>query len=293
MHDDLKGLHTALMISVNKDGSLNEEGTRQIVRHNIDRMKVDGLYVGGSTGENFLLDTDMKKRVFEVVKDEAGSEVTLIGQIGGTNVYEAIDLAHFVTDLGYDAISAVTPFYYKYNFEEIGDYYKMIAQAVDNRLLIYSIPDLTGVEISVENFKALFEIDNIVGVKFTAADFFLLERLRKACPDELILSGFDEMLLPAMVNGVDGAIGSTYNVNGVKAREIFDLARQNKIDQALEVQHQMNDLIEAILDNGLYPTIKEILKLMGVDAGYNRRPMASASDSQIAQAKAIYDQYLS
>ena len=141
MHDDLKGLHTALMISVNKDGSLNEEGTRQIVRHNIDRMKVDGLYVGGSTGENFLLDTDMKKRVFEVVKDEAGSEVTLIGQIGGTNVYEAIDLAHFVTDLGYDAISAVTPFYYKYNFDEIRDYYKMIAQAVDNRLLIYSIPD--------------------------------------------------------------------------------------------------------------------------------------------------------
>ena len=293
MHDDLKGLHTALMISVNKDGSLNEEGTRQIVRHNIDRMKVDGLYVGGSTGENFLLDTDMKKRVFEVVKDEAGSEVTLIGQIGGTNVYEAIDLAHFVTDLGYDAISAVTPFYYKYNFEEIRDYYKMVAQAVDNRLLIYSIPDLTGVEISVENFKALFEIDNIVGVKFTAADFFLLERLRKACPDELTLSGFDEMLLPAVVNGVDGAIGSTYNVNGVKAREIFDLARQNKIDQALEVQHQTNDLIEAILDNGLYPTIKEILKLMGVDAGYNRRPMASASDSQIAQAKAIYDQYLS
>lgn len=293
MHDDLKGLHTALMISVNKDGSLNEEGTRQIVRHNIDRMKVDGLYVGGSTGENFLLDTDMKKRVFEVVKDEAGSEVTLIGQIGGTNVYEAIDLAHFVTDLGYDAISAVTPFYYKYNFDEIRDYYKMIAQAVDNRLLIYSIPDLTGVEISVENFKALFEIDNIVGVKFTAADFFLLERLRKACPDELILSGFDEMLLPAVVNGVDGAIGSTYNVNGVKAREIFDLTRQNKIDQALEVQHQTNDLIEAILDNGLYPTIKEILKLMGVDAGYNRRPMASASDSQIAQAKAIYDQYLS
>ena len=152
---------------------------------------------------------------------------------------------------------------------------------------------MTGVEISVENFKALFEIDNIVGVKFTAADFFLLERLRKACPDELILSGFDEMLLPAVVNGVDGAIGSTYNVNGVKAREIFDLTRQNKIDQALEVQHQTNDLIEAILDNGLYPTIKEILKLMGVDAGYNRRPMASASDSQIAQAKAIYDQYLS
>lgn len=291
MHEDLKGLHTALMISVNEDGSLNEKGLREIVRHNIDKMKIDGLYVGGSTGENFLIDTDMKKNIFDIVKNEAGDDVTLIAQVGGINVYESIELAKYVTELGYDAISAVTPFYYPYSFSEIKEYYKMIVESVDNRMLIYSIPALTGVEMTVENFKELFEIENIVGVKFTAADFFLLERLRKACPNELILSGFDEMLLPAVVSGVDGAIGSTYNVNGIEARKIFEHAKKDEIDQARELQHNTNDLIEAILNNGLYPTIKELLKLHNVDAGYNRKPMASATEKQVENAKLIFDKY--
>lgn len=291
-HDDLKGIHSALLISINEDGTLNEEGLREIVRHNIDSMKVDGLYVGGSTGENFIIDTEMKKRIFEVVKDEVAGAVKLIAQVGGTNVYEAIELAKFTTDLNYDAISAVTPFYYPYSFEEIKEYYKMIAESVDNRLIIYSIPALTGVNISVENFKELFEIDNIIGVKFTAADFFLLERLRKACPNELILSGFDEMLLPAVVSGVDGAIGSTYNINGIKAREIFEKTKNNDIDKARALQHETNDLIEAILNNGLYPTIKELLKLYGANAGFSRKPMASATDEQVKVAKDIFDKYL-
>lgn len=291
-HDDLKGIHSALLISINEDGTLNEEGLREIVRHNIDSMKVDGLYVGGSTGENFIIDTEMKKRIFEVVKDEVAGAVKLIAQVGGTNVYEAIELAKFTTDLNYDAISAVTPFYYPYSFEEIKEYYKMIAESVNNRLIIYSIPALTGVNISVENFKELFEIDNIIGVKFTAADFFLLERLRKACPNELILSGFDEMLLPAVVSGVDGAIGSTYNVNGIKAREIFEKTKNNDIDKARALQHETNDLIEAILNNGLYPTIKELLKLYGANAGFSRKPMASATDEQVKVAKDIFDKYL-
>ncbi len=291
-HEDLKGLHSALLISVNEDGTLNEKGLREIVRHNIDNMKVDGLYVGGSTGENFLIDTDMKKRIFEVVKDEVKDEVTLIAQVGGTNVYESLDLAKYATDLNYDAISAVTPFYYPYSFSEIKEYYEMIVNSVDNRLIIYSIPALTGVDISVENFKELFEMENIVGVKFTAADFFLLERLRKACPEELILSGFDEMLLPAVVSGVDGAIGSTYNVNGLKAREIYESAKNNDIEKARELQHETNDLIEAILDNGLYPTIKELLKCYGADAGFSRKPMASATQAQIETANKIFEDYL-
>ena len=54
-NNELKGIYSALLVSFNEDGSVNEKGTRQIVRHNIDKMKVDGLYVGGSTGENCLL----------------------------------------------------------------------------------------------------------------------------------------------------------------------------------------------------------------------------------------------
>ncbi|MEW9078368.1 N-acetylneuraminate lyase [Terrisporobacter glycolicus] len=289
---DMRGIFSALLVSYNEDGSINEKGVREIVRHNIDNMKVDGLYVGGSTGENFMLSTEEKKRIFEIAKDEAKNKIKLIAQVGSINVYESVELAKFATELGYDAISAVTPFYYKFSFNEIKDYYNTIIDSVDNRLIIYSIPFLTGVDMSVEQFGELFENEKIIGVKFTAADFYLLERLRKAYPNHLIYAGFDEMMLPATVLGVDGAIGSTFNVNGIRARQIFDLAKEGKIEEAREIQHITNDLISAILSNGLYATLKELLKLSGVDAGYCRKPMALTTDAQVEEAKNIFDKYV-
>ena len=289
---DMRGIFSALLVSYNEDGSINEKGVRQIIRHNIDNMKVDGLYVGGSTGENFMLSTEEKKQIFEIAKDEAKNEIKLIAQVGSINVYESVELAKFATELGYDAISAVTPFYYKFSFNEIKDYYNTIIDSVDNRLIIYSIPFLTGVDMSVEQFGELFENEKIIGVKFTAADFYLLERLRKAYPNHLIYAGFDEMMLPATVLGVDGAIGSTFNVNGIRARQIFDLAKEGKIEEAREIQHITNDLISAILSNGLYATLKELLKLSGVDAGYCRKPMALTTDAQVEEAKNIFDKYV-
>ena len=289
---DMRGIFSALLVSYNEDGSINEKGVREIIRHNIDNMKVDGLYVGGSTGENFMLSTEEKKQIFEIAKDEAKNEIKLIAQVGSINVYESVELAKFATELGYDAISAVTPFYYKFSFNEIKDYYNTIIDSVDNRLIIYSIPFLTGVDMSVEQFGELFENEKIIGVKFTAADFYLLERLRKAYPNHLIYAGFDEMMLPATVLGVDGAIGSTFNVNGIRARQIFDLAREGKIEEARQIQHVTNDLISAILSNGLYATLKELLKLSGVDAGYCRKPMALTTDAQVEEAKNIFDKYV-
>lgn len=288
----MKGLFTALMVSYDQDGNINEKGLREIIRYNVDVNKVDGLYVNGSTGENFMISTEEKKEIFRITKDEVKDQVQLIAQVGSVNVKEAIELAKYATDLGYDALSAVTPFYYKFDFEEIKQYYNSIINAVDNKMIIYSIPFLTGVNMSLSQFEELFENEKIIGVKFTAGDFYLLERMRKTFPDKLIYAGFDEMLLSATVLGVDGAIGSTFNVNGKRARQIFELAQQGKIGEARAIQHVTNDLITAVLDNGLYQTLKEILKDKGVDAGYCRQPMKELSKEKIAVAKEISNQFL-
>lgn len=288
----MKGIFTALMCAFDEQGNIHEKGLRQLVRHNIDVSKVDGLYVNGSTGENFLISTEDKKRIFEIVKDEAGDQVKLIAQVGALNIDEAVELAKYATDLGYDSLSAVTPFYYKFDFEEVKDYYNTIINSVDNTMIIYSIPALTGVNMSLEQFGELFENEKIIGVKFTAPDFYLLERLRHAYPEKLIYSGFDEMLLSAAVLNVDGAIGSTFNVNGARARSIFDLAQEGKIDEAREIQKVTNDLISGILANGLYQTIKEMLKTQGVEAGVCRKPMKQLSADKVKVAQELASTFL-
>lgn len=288
----MKGIFSALMVPYNLDGTINEKGLRELVRHNIDVMKVDGLYVGGSTGENFMISTEEKKEVFRIAMEEAKNEVQMMAQVGSINVKESVELGKYATELGYPYLSAVTPFYYKFSFEEIKEYYETIVRETQNNMVIYSIPFLTGVNMDVAQFGELFANPKIIGVKFTAGDFYLLERMRKAYPDKLILSGFDEMLLPAVVMGVDGAIGSTYNVNGIRAKEIFRLGKEGNIAEALELQHVTNDLIEGILGNGLYPTIKEILKCQGVHAGICRKPMAATTEEQTKVAKELYQKYL-
>lgn len=285
------GIYSALLTSFDKNGDINEKGIRQLVRYNIDVCKVDGLYVGGSTGENFLLSTAEKEKIFKIVKDEAKDQCQLIAQVGSLNIKESVELAKLATDLGYDSLSAVTPFYYKFSFNEIKDYYNTITKDVDNQMVVYFIPFLTGVNISVDQFKELFENEKITGVKFTAGDFYLLERFRKAFPDKVLFAGFDEMMLPATVLGVDGAIGSTFNLNGVRAREIFESARSGNIAKALEVQHVTNDFISDVLANGLYGTLKIGLQEAGVEAGYCRKPMGDYSDEMIARAKEIYHKY--
>lgn len=289
----MKKIYTALLTPFNESGIIMEDGLRKLVRYNLDVNKVDGLYVGGSTGENFLLDINEKKKIFEIVKDEVGEQADLIAQVGALNIYESKELVNYVVnDLGYKVVSAVTPFYYKFNFNEIKTYYNEIMKDVEAEMIIYAIPALTGVSFSEDQFGEMFENPKITGVKYTSGDFFLMERIRNRFPDKKIYSGFDEMLLPAASIGIDGAIGSTFNVNGLRARKIVESVESGDLKAARKYQNETNDLITAILDNGLYSSLKLMLEEAGVPMGYCRLPMDKYTESQIRRAKQIYNELM-
>ena len=291
MEEQLKGLYAALLVPFDENGQVKEEGLKQIAKNAIEVEQLDGLYVNGSSGENFLISKEQKKQIFKVVKEAVGNDVKLIAQVGSLDLNEAIELGKYATDLGYDALSAVTPYYYPFSFEEIKQYYFDIIEATQNKMIIYAIPDLTGVNISINQFKELFNNEKIVGVKYTAPNFFLLERIRKAFPDKLILSGFDEMLVQAVISGVDGAIGSTYNVNGRRARQIYDLAREGKVEEAYKIQHDTNNIIETVLSMGIYPTLKEILKTRGIDGGVPKRPFSPFNEANRKELNQLIETY--
>lgn len=272
MKKELTGLFAALLVPFDENGDIKVDGLREIAKNAIETEQLDGLYVNGSSGENFLLNTDQKKQIFKIAKDAVTDDTKMIAQVGSLDLKEAIELGKYATELGYDAISAVTPFYYPFSFEEIRDYYFDLIEATQNDLIIYAIPDLTGVNISIDQFESLFNHERIIGVKYTAPNFYLLERIRKAFPNKLILSGFDEMLVQAAISGVDGAIGSTYNINGKRARQIFEAVHQGNVAQAYQLQHESNDIIETVLELGIYPTLKEVLKSRGIDSGLPKKP---------------------
>ena len=116
-------LITALPTAFDEEGLIQTKGIKEMVRFNIDNNKVDGLYVGGSTGEAFLLSFEDKKELFKAVAEENQGAVKLMAQIGSLNINESMELACYVEALGYDVVSAVPPFYYKFSKEEVLNYF--------------------------------------------------------------------------------------------------------------------------------------------------------------------------
>lgn len=268
------GMYAAQLVPYTDEGQVKEKELSAMVERNIVVGGMDGLYVGGSTGENFLNDNRAKRKILEVAAGTAKGRVSLIAQVGSLDMREAEGLARLASSLGYDAISAVTPYYYKFSFAETRDYYVRLAEAANLPMLVYSVPALTGTSFDIDQSRKLYEHPLVAGFKYTSGDLYTMERLIQAFPDRLVFSGYDELLLCGRALGAFGAIGSTYNLFGRHARKVWDAAGEGRLAEARAFQAELNSAIQEAAALGLYQTLKELLSMTGIDVGGPLPPFA-------------------
>ncbi len=282
MIKDLKqkysGIFPALLTPFDKNGNVNHNVLKQLIKMNIDKG-VKGFYVCGSTGEAFSLNEQERKEIMTTVKEYA-PDCTLIAHVGSLDERQAISLSKHAKELGYDAISSVTPFYYKYTFDEIKEYYFRVMDSAEMPMLVYYIPAFSGVNMGTEQLGDFLNRQEIIGVKFTSNDFFTMERLRNSYKDKIVYNGYDEMILSGLIMGADGGIGSTYNFMAEKFVDIYKLFKENNIKEAQKVQEKANEIISILCKVGVMQAEKEILCQMGLDFGHCRAPFKQLSDEQ-------------
>ncbi len=278
---NFQGIYTALLTPFDKQDHINEKALEQLIEYNIG-MGVHGFYSCGSTAEVFLLSYEERKHLMKLVKDMTGGRVNLIAHVGAVSTKEAVSLAEYAAELGYDAVSAVAPFYYKFSFDEICDYYNRIASATDLKMLVYNIPAFSGVSMGLEQLGRLLRSDRFLGVKHTSNDFFALEGVKSHFPDKVVFNGYDEMLLSGLAAGADGGIGSTYNVMGDKYVRLYNLFREGKWNEAQEIQKEVNEVIRLLIEVGVMAGEKAMLDLLGMDFGPCREPFRSCTKEQYA-----------
>ncbi|WP_033161319.1 N-acetylneuraminate lyase [[Mycoplasma] collis] len=267
-----EGIFPALITPFDKSGKLQENNLRDVIKFLIKEQKVDGLYITGSTGEFLLLSYEQKKRIMEIVAEEAKNKVTLIAQIGSLNISETKNLAKYAEKLGFDAISAITPYYYNFSFDEVKSYYEEISKASNLPMFIYYLPQLAGAKVTVDQFGELLNITNVIGSKYGSTDLFFFERLMSKFNDKIFMFAYDEALSLGLTLGAKGFIGSTYNTNAAGAREIIDAFNKNDKEKLKASVHNYNDYIQDLLKNGLMQTLKAIMRLKGTDGGYTKKP---------------------
>lgn len=278
---NFKGIFTALLTPFDDKNKINEKSLEQLIEMNI-KKGVDGFYVSGSTAEAFLLTEEERRHLYKLVKDIVGNRCTLIAHIGCVGTLQTIDYGKYVESLGYDAISSVAPFYYKFSFEEIKQHYYMTANNVNLPMIIYNIPNFSGVSLTPANIGEFLCDERFIGVKHTSNDYFAMQQFKAAFPEKVIYNGFDEMFLAGLSMGADGGIGSTYNFMAekfVKIKQHFD---KNKIKQAQSIQADVNKIVSALCKVGVFQGEKAVLSLMGIDFGDARPPFSKLSKDDVS-----------
>lgn len=269
--DKFKGIFTALLTPFHKDGSINEKSLEQLIEMNIQKG-VKGFYVNGSTAEVFLLTEEERNHIYQLVSEINRGRCTLIAHIGSISTLQAIEYGHTTEKYGYDAVSSVAPFYYKFNFEEIKQHYYMIADHVNLPIVIYNFPNFSGVTLTPANISEFLRDDRFIGVKHTSNDYFAMEQFKAMFPDKVIYNGFDEMFLAGLSMGADGGIGSTYNFMAEKFVRMQQLYKEGRMQDALAVQKDVNTIVAALCKVGVGQGEKAVLSLMGIDFGEARPP---------------------
>ena len=270
------GIFPALLTPFTAEGKINDKELERLIAYNI-KKGVAGFYVNGSTQEAFLLREEERRHIYRLVKEICGDRVTLYAHIGCVSTEEAISYGHLATELGYDAVSAVAPFYYKFSAGEIKQHYRMIAEAVDLPLILYNIPAFSGVSLTFDDFAELLENDKMIGVKYTSADHFMLQRLCAAFPNKRFFNGYDETFAAGLIMGVGGGIGSTYNFMAEKFVDMQAKFKQGDIAGVQAVQDVVNRIIAALCRVGVMQGEKALLDLLGFDFGPCRAPFAPLS----------------
>lgn len=280
---EIKGVIPALVTPFDENENFDEAKTRNLVQFLLSQ-NVSGFYLTGSTGEGFLMNSEERKKVVEVVVDEVKQRVPIIVHIGAIGTKESIELAKHAESLDVDAISSVPPFYWRFNEDHIYDYYKDIADCVSTPMIIYNVP-LVGL-LGFDFIKRLSTINNVVGVKYTAythQDIYKCKDL--ISKDFMVYSGADEMAVSGILNEADGIIGSFYTMLSDLFVNLYNHMKNNEIEKAQQLQKIAVSIIDASLKYDYYAVIKEATRWMNADAGYVRRPFKNLTTQEIEQVK--------
>lgn len=291
MKNEYGGIYAALTVPYTISGDVDYKQLKRFVRYLINN-KIDGFYVNGSTGEAFLLSETERKKILEVVLEENNGERKVICHVGDISTSRAIDYASHAENAGADAISAISPFYYKFSQSEIVDYYRDIISSTSLPMFIYNFPAFSGFSLTEDVLNMLISYGNLKGVKFTSSDFFLLERIKDCHPDLAVWNGYDEMLLAGLVMGADGAVGSTYNCLTPLVRKVYNAFTENRIKDAQGYQAILNTVIKVICKYGVYVSVKKILDFEGFEFNGSRKPFSPISEEGIMDLRMIYNKYI-
>lgn len=287
-----KGVFPAFYACYDDEGNISKSRIQQLGDYLYDKG-VQGLYVGGSSGECIYQNIEERKQTFKYVAEHLKGKLTLIAHVGAPSTRDSIELAKYAASLGFDALSAIPPIYFKLPENSVYKYWTRIMDATPLPFIIYNIPQTTGFELSIPLLKRLVENDKVIGVKNSSMPTMDIERFKAAGGENfLVFNGPDEQYVAGRAIGAASGIGGTYAVMPELFLQMEVHIQAGEFAEAAAIQRTVNDIIISLcsLNGSMYSAIKEVLKLKGVNIGSVREPLEAVSGEDLEQIEVINQQ---
>lgn len=260
-----KGVITPLLTPLSNGNTIDKKGLVKCAQRMI-KANVHGLFLLGSTGEFAALTEDQKLEIIEAVIKAVDRNVAVYLGVSDTGTNKVIRNIKLAEKYRIDALVACPPYYFSIGQREILNFYEKISSVTDRPIIIYNIPQ---VRIRVETILDLMDIPNIIGIKDSTSDFVHVDNLICQCKskneDFAIFQGTEQLFVPTLMSGGDGAIPGLANVYPELFTEIYSKYISQELDALLNLQRQVA-LLSQLYHLGCSPIggIKKALKIMGV-----------------------------
>ena len=278
----LTGIIPPLVTPFDKSGEIDEAAMRGQIRFMLDKG-VNGVCVGGSTGEGHTLNLEELRRLVEIAANEVAGKVPVVAGIISNSTYDLIARAKALR--GFDlAALQVTPTYYIFNPDDNATlgHFKALTDEVDIPVIIYNVIrwNILSADLLV---RIMSEVPGVIGVKQSGGEIKLLaDLLIKAPKGKLIFSAQDALLYPSFAIGAHGSIAAIPTAVPSASIALWNAVKAGDHEMALELHNRLLRLWNTIVGTTCPACVKYALSLQGCPSGLPRQPMPSATPKQQA-----------
>jgi len=293
----VEGIVVATVTPFNEEGKVDTGAIKSLCDYYVE-AGVDGLYVNGSTGEFPTMSLEEKTKAAEAYVKSTDNRIPIIMHVGSARVDEAVTLAQHAKSLGVEGISAVSPYYFKYDEKAQLEYFSTLARVnPDLPFYVYNFPACTGNDMTPALLKKIVDNNNnIVGVKDTSHNYLKFTKFLNAMGQDFIcLMGSDAMILAALFMGGRGAVTATAASFPDPLVKMYQAYKNQNYDEARRLQFLVARLVESIASTPFLASRKVALQLRGFNYPSVKPPLRDMEPEEVenfkSQIKKIEEDY--
>jgi 4-hydroxy-tetrahydrodipicolinate synthase len=279
MRKQFTGVGTALITPFTRGGVVDEAGVKRLARRQINGG-VHFLVPCGTTGESPTLSVEEKRRVVELVAEEADGKVPILAGAGGYDTREVIHAAAEMQKAGATGLLSVTPYYNRPTQEGLFQHYRAIADSMPLPIVLYNVPGRTGCNIEPATVARLATIKNIVGVKEASGNMTQMAEVCRTVPDDfIVVSGDDALTVPLMAIGGRGVISVASNEIPSEMAQMVEAAERGDFAAARAIHHKLLPMLLINFVESSPGPVKFAMSAMGLCEEIYRLPMVPIKDA--------------